>query len=216
MPKQNRPRERFLRHGPEALSDAELFAIILRTGSQNENVIEMSNRLIKEYSLNNLFDCSIKELQKIKGIGKAKAMQVLAMAELGKRYSQSNKPRKFISSAKTVFDLMNEKLKDEKQENFIVLHLNNRNYFIKEELITIGVLNASIIDAREVFKSAIRNSAARIILVHNHPSGDPHPSKEDMEVTKKLIDAGNLLGIKVLDHIIIGNNGYWSWREDNT
>lgn len=214
LPEQNRPRERFLKHGPEALSDAELFAIILRTGNKEENVIDMSNRLIKEYGLNNLYDCSLIELQKIKGIGKAKAMQILAMAELGKRYSDSKKSRRFISSAKAVFDLMHEKLKDEKQEHFIVIHLNNRNYYIKEELITKGVLDASIIDAREVFKSAIRNSASRVILVHNHPSGDPKPSEEDIEVTKKLIDAGTLLGIKVLDHVIIGNGSWWSWREN--
>jgi len=215
LPDSSRPRERFLKHGPEALSDAELFAIILRTGSPNENVIDMSNRLIKEKGLDKLFDCSLRELQEIKGIGPSKAMQILAMAELGKRYSDSKKPRRFISSAKAVFDLMHEKLKDEKQEHFIVIHLNNRNYYIKEELITKGVLDASIIDAREVFKSAIRNSASRVILVHNHPSGDPKPSKEDIEVTEKLIESGNLLGITVLDHIIIGNNNYWSWREKN-
>jgi len=110
---------------------------------------------------------------------------------------------------------MNEKLNEQKQENFIVIHLNNRNYYIKEELITKGVLDASIIDAREVFKSAIRNSASRVILVHNHPSGDPQPSKEDIEVTKKLINAGELLGISVLDHVIIGNDKFWSWRENS-
>ena len=213
LPEQNRPRERFVKYGPEALSDAELFAIILRTGSPNENVIDMSNRLIKEYGLNNLFECSLKELQKIKGIGPSKAMQILAMTELGKRYSSAKTPKKFISSAKIVFALMHKKLKEEKQEHFIAIHLNNRNYYIKEELITKGVLEASIIDAREVFKSAIRNSASRIILVHNHPSGDPKPSKEDIEVTKRLVDAGELLGIKVLDHIIIGKDNYWSWLE---
>ena len=118
LPEQNRPRERFLKQGPEALSDAELFAIILRTGSQNENVVDMSNRLIKEYGLDGLFSCSLKELQKIKGIGPSKAMQLLAMAELGKRHSQSKNPIKKISSAKDVFDLFYERLKDEKQEHF--------------------------------------------------------------------------------------------------
>ena len=111
LPEQNRPRERFLKHGPEALSDSELFAIILRTGSQNENVIDISNRLIKEYGINNLFDCSLKELQKIKGIGPGKAMQILAISELGKRYSQSKNQIKQINSAKDVFDLFHDKLK---------------------------------------------------------------------------------------------------------
>ena len=213
FPEQNRPRERFLKKGPEALSDAELFAILLRTGTVNENVIDMSNRLIKEYGLNNLFDCSLKELQEIKGIGPSKAMQILAMAELVKRFKDSQKPVRFLSSAKKVFEFMHEKLKDKKQENFIAILLNNRNHFIKDVLITKGVLDASIIDSREIFKPAIKNSAARIILVHNHPSGDPTPSKVDIEVTEKIADAGELLGIKVLDHVIIGKDKYWSWKE---
>lgn len=215
LPEQNRPRERFLKHGPETLSDAELFAILLRTGTKGENVIDMSNRLIAEYGLDKLFECSLKELQKIKGIGPSKAMQILTIAEIQKRINQSKKPQRFISSARAVFELMREKLKDEKQEHFIAIHLNNRNYFIKEELITKGILDASIIDPREVFKSSIRNSASRIILVHNHPSGDPTPSKEDKEVTEKLVEAGELLGIRVLDHVIIGKDNYWSWKKEN-
>ncbi|MFQ5531513.1 MAG: DNA repair protein RadC [Candidatus Nanoarchaeia archaeon] len=213
LPEQNRPRERFLKQGPEALSDSELFAIILRTGTLDENVVDMSNRLIAEYGLDKLFDCSLKELQKIKGIGPSKAMQILSMSELGKRYSNSKNTVKFLSSANKVFEFMKEKLSDKKQENFIAILLNNRNYFIEEVLITKGILNASIIDPREIFKPAIKNSAARIILVHNHPSGDPTPSKEDLEITEKIADAGELLGIKVLDHIIIGSDSYWSWKE---
>lgn len=213
MPEQNRPRERFLKHGAEALSDAELFAIILRTGSPQENVIDMSNRLIKEYGLDKLFDCSVKELQKIKGIGPGKAMQVLAMAELGKRYSQAKKPVEKIKQAKDVFDLFHDRLKEEKQENFIIVMLNNHNNIIGEQLISKGTLDAAIIEPREVFRSAIKNAAARIILIHNHPSGNPSPSNEDIEVTKKLIDAGKVLNIQVLDHIIIGNGTWWSWRE---
>lgn len=213
MNEDSRPRERLVKFGVENLSDAELLALILEKGTKQENVIEMSNRLINKHGLNKLSECSLKELQEINGIGFAKACQIIALFELNKRHALSEKPRKFISSAKAVFELMNEKLKDEKQENFITIHLNNRNYFIKEELITKGVLDASIIDSREVFKSAIRNSASRIILVHNHPSGDPSPSEEDQEVTEKLIDAGELLGIKVLDHVIIGNGNYWSWKE---
>ena len=213
LPEQNRPRERFLKHGPEVLSDSELFAIILRTGSPNENVIDMSNRLIKEYGLNNLFDCSLNELQKIKGIGPSKAMQLLAMAELGKRYSQSKNPIKKISCSHDVFDLFHERLKDKKQEEFYVLILNNKNNIISERLITKGILDASIIHPREIFKEAIKHSASKIILVHNHPSGDPSPSNEDLELTKKLNDAGQMVEIKVLDHIIIGNGNHWSYKE---
>ena len=214
LPDSSKPRERFLKHGPEALSDAELFAIILRTGMVGENVVDVSNRLIAEYGLDKLFDCSLKELQGIKGIGPSKAMQILAMAELGKRYNQTKSSARFFSSASKVFEFMREKLEDKKQENFIVMLLNNRNYFIDEILITKGILNASIIDPREIFKPAIKHSAARIILVHNHPSGDPSPSEEDIEVTKNIIDAGELLGIKVLDHVIIGKDSYWSWKEN--
>ena len=213
IPKDGRPRERFLKYGPETLSTAELFAIFLRTGTVGENVTDMSNRLIAEYGLDKLFECSLKELQKIKGIGPSKAMQILAMSELGKRFNQTKNEVRFLSSANKVFEFMREKLSDKKQENFIAILLNNRNYFIEEVLITKGILNASIIDPREIFKPAIKNSAARIILVHNHPSGDPMPSEEDIEVTKKIIDAGELLGIKVIDHIIIGKDNYWSWKE---
>jgi DNA repair protein RadC len=214
LPDSSRPRERFLKYGKEALSDAELFAIILRTGTINENVIDMSNRLIKEYSLEKLFDCSLKELQQIKGIGPSKSMQILAMSELGKRYSQSKNPIIKISSAKDVFDYFHERLKDEKQEYFYILILNNANNIIKEEFIPKGVLDSAIIHPREVFKPAIKHSASKIILIHNHPSGNPKPSNEDLEVTKQLIEAGKLIDIKVLDHVIIGNEEWWSWVED--
>src|SRR3989338_5218385 len=162
----------------------------------SENVIDMSNRLIKEYGLNNLFDCSVKELQKIKGIGPSKAMQLLAMAELGKRYSQSKNPIKKISRSKDVFDLFHERLKDKKQEEFYVLMLNSQNNIIGEQLVSKGILDASILHPREVFKPAIKNSASKIILVHNHPSGDPSPSSEDLEITKKLQEAGQMVDIK--------------------
>lgn len=213
LPEQNRPRERFLKYGPETLSDSELFAIILRTGSPNENVIDMSNRLIKEYGLNNLFDCSLKELQKIKGIGPSKAMQVLAMAELGKRYNQSKNPIKKIGSAKDVFDLFHEKLKDKKQEEFWVLMLSSKNNVIGEEFITRGTLDLSIAHPREIFKLAIKNSASKIILIHNHPSGDPNPSESDLELTEELFKSGEFLGIDIVDHVIIGKEIYWSWKE---
>lgn len=212
--KENRPRERLQKQGVDALSDAELLAIILQKGTKEENVIEMSNRLISKYGLDKLSECSLKELQEIKGIGFAKACQILALFEFNKRHNLAKKPQKFISSAKAVFELMYEKLKDEKQENFIAILLNNRNYFIKDELITKGVLDSSLIDAREVFKSAVRNSASRIILVHNHPSGDPKPSQEDIRITERLVEAGKLLGIPILDHIIIGDGKWWSWKEE--
>jgi DNA repair protein RadC len=214
FPKDNRPRERFLKQGPEALSDAELFAILLRTGSKGENVIDMSNRLIAEYGLDKLFDCSLKELQEIKGIGPSKAMQILTIAEIQKRINQSKNPVKKISCAEDVFNYFYERLKDEKQENFYILILNNQNNIIKEQLISKGVLDAAILHPREVFKPAIKNSASKIILVHNHPSGNPEPSPEDLDITKQLIDAGKLIDIKILDHVIIGEGKWWSWLEE--
>src|SRR3989344_5609165 len=180
IPKEGRPRERFLKLGPEALSDAELFAILLRTGSKGENVIDMSNRLIAEYGLDKLFECSLKELQEIKGIGPSKAMQILTIAELQKRANQSKNPVKKISCVRDVFNLMHERLKDKKEEHFYVLMLSTKNNLIGEPvLISKGILDSSIVHPREVFKPAIKNSASKIILVHNHPSGDPNPSQED-------------------------------------
>ena len=214
LPDSSKPRERFLKHGPEALSDAELFAIILRTGLVGENVMEMANRLISKFGLVNLFDCSLKELQEIKGIGPSKAMQLLAIAELGKRYDQEKNSIKKITCAEDVFKLFHKRLKDKKQEHFYVLMLSTKNHIIGEQLISKGILDASILHAREVFKLAIKNSTSRIILVHNHPSGDPTPSKEDLEITEKLMKVGEELGIKVLDHVIIGREEFWSWKEN--
>lgn len=217
IPQEGRPREKFLKHGPGVLSNAELFAIILRTGTIGENVVDMSNRLIAEYGLGNLFECSLKELQKIKGIGPDKGMQILAMAELGRRYSQlkntDNGTSKKISCAKEVFNYFHEKLREEKQEHFYILMLNTQNFIIGDQLISKGILDASIIHPREVFKPAIKNSSSKIILVHNHPSGNPEPSEEDLEITRRLIKVGEELGIKVLDKVIIGEKNYWSWKE---
>jgi len=214
LPDSSKPRERFLKHGPEALSDAELFAIILRTGSPNENVIEMSNRLIAEYGLDKLFDCSLKELQKIKGIGPSKAMQILAMAELGKRFKQAQKPIKKISCAEDVFNYFHERLKDKKQEEFWVLMLNTQNNIIGEHMVSKGILDKSIAHPREIFNPAIKNSASKIILIHNHPSGDPKPSEDDLGVTKKLVHAGEELGIKILDHVIVTREEFWNYKSD--
>jgi len=213
LPDSSKPRERFLKHGPEALSDAELFAIILRTGLVGENVMEMSNRLISKFGLVNLFDCSLKELQQIKGIGPNKAMQLLAMSELGKRYNQEKNAVKKITCAEDVFKLFHTRLRDKKQEHFYLVMLNNQNNIMGEQLVTMGTLDSSVIDSREIFKHVIKNSIAKVILVHNHPGGNPNPSEEDLEVTRKLIEVGDLLGIKVLDHVIIGREGFWSWKD---
>ncbi|MBI2449453.1 DNA repair protein RadC [Candidatus Pacearchaeota archaeon] len=226
LPEQNRPRERFLKHGPEALSDSELFAILLRTGTRGkknekgelvpgENVVDMSNRLIKEYGLDKLFDCSLTELQKIKGIGPAKAMQILTINEIVKRTNQAKNPIKKITCSKDVFNIYKEKLSNKKQEIFTILMLGTKNHILGEKVISIGNSDTAIADPKEILNPAIKNSASKIILIHNHPSGDPKPSIEDKRVTQEIVKAGEIVGIVVLDHIIIGKDSYWSWREKN-
>ena len=212
---ENRPRERFQKYGASALSDADLLAIILQTGTKKENVIDMSNRLISKYGIDKLSVLSLKELQEIKGIGPAKAMKIKASFEFNKRQSVSKKENRPIKSAKDVFEYLRPKLMDLDKEHFVILHLDSKNKIVKNETISVGILNASIIHPREVFKSAIKESANSIILAHNHPSGDPTPSEEDREITQKLMDAGVLLDIKVLDHVIVGDGKWWSWKEEN-
>lgn len=213
--KESRPRERFQIYGGESLSDAELLAIILRTGIRGENVIDMSNRIIKEIGLKNLYDSSIEELIEIKGIGKSKAIQILTIFELAKRSNYEKEKVETITNAKSVFNLFKDKLGDKKKEFFYTILMNTKNKIIKIDKISEGILDASIIHSREIFKSAIKSSTARIILVHNHPSGDPTPSNEDIIITKKLISVGDLIGIEVMDHVIIGKGKYWSYIEEN-
>ncbi len=209
---ENRPRERLKREGIETLSDAELLAIILQKGNREENVIDMSNRLITTYSINKLSECSLQELQEIKGIGEAKAMQIQAIFELQKR-TQTDRTKTKIKSAKDVYEYCKPKIGDKLKEYFIILLLDTKNKIIKDETISIGTLNSSIIHPREVFKSAIKESANSIIIVHNHPSGDPEPSQEDIKITNILFKAGELLSIKVLDHVIIGKNEWYSFND---
>ena len=211
--KENRPRERFLKNGAMSLSDAELLAVVLQKGSKKENVVDMSNRLLSKYGIDKLCDLSLKELQEIDGIGPAKSMQIKALFEFNKRHNLSKQNGKEIKSAKDVYNYASQRLNSNDKEHFMILHLDSKNRIIKDEVISIGTLNASIIHPREIFKSAIRESANSIILVHNHPSGDSNPSTEDEQVTEKLFQAGELLSIKVLDHVIIGKDNYHSFKE---
>lgn len=216
MPEENRPRERFQKKGADALSDAELLAIILQKGSINENVVDMSNRLLAKYAISKLSELSLKELQEIKGIGPAKAMQIKAIFELTKRHNLSKRNGESIKSAQDVFEYSLSRLPAENKEFFMVLHLDSKNKVIKDEVVSVGTLNESVIHPREIFKSAIKESANSVILVHNHPSGDPTPSKDDLEITEKLFAAGDLLNIKVLDHVIVGRETYWSFKENHS
>lgn len=205
----NRPRERFKLFGADNLSDAELLALILQKGSKGENVVDMSNRLLSSYS--DLSKLSIKELSSNKGIGDAKAMQIIALFEFSKRHSFSRVSR-IIKSPKDVYEYA-KRLSELDKENFMVIMLDTKNNIIKDEVVSVGTLNSAIVHPREIFKSAIKESANSVILVHNHPSGDPSPSLEDLEITQRLFEVGELIGIKVLDHVIVCAEGrYWNWK----
>lgn len=201
-----------MKQGVEVLSDAELLAVILKIGTKEENVIDMCHRLISMYGLERLTTCSLPELQKIKGIGNAKACQIVAALELGRRSSAHKNENGKIEKAKDVYDYFFPKIGHLQQEQFRILMLDTKNKILKEEIISMGLLDASLVHPREVFKSAIKESAQAVIVVHNHPSGDPLPSSEDEEVTQKLRKAGEILGINVLDHVIIGKE-YYSFKE---
>ena len=210
---ENRPRERFLRSGVSALSSAELMALILKTGTKKHNIIETCQEMLSRYGLEKLADLSLAELQKINGIGPAKAMQIKAVFELHRRMHFRRNTNKKIRSARDVFDYMQGRLPDEMREHLFLLNLNTKNQIIRHEIISVGTLNASLIHPREIFKEAIRESAHAIIVVHNHPSGDVEASNADKQVTAVLKKAGSLLQIELLDHVIIGRESYFSFRE---
>lgn len=211
-----RPRERGIQVGVGHLTDQELIAILLRNGYENHSVMEVSSTLLGCFkTLKNIASQSVEELCQIKGIGKAKAVTLLAALELGKRcllFEEQLAP--VISSSKKAALVFERELMGLKKEHFLVIQLTTKNHILNVETISIGSLNASIVHPREVFKGAVKNSAATIVLGHNHPSGDPNPSEEDCDVTQRIIESGKLLGIDVIDHIIIGNNSYFSFKEE--
>ncbi|MED3832074.1 RadC family protein [Peribacillus frigoritolerans] len=214
-PKEERPRERFLQDGPQSLSNQELLALLLRTGSREESVLQLSGRLINSFKgLRLLKEASVEELTVIKGIGEAKAIQILASVELGRRINNLNdQDRYVIRSPEDGANYCMEDMRFLSQEHFVCLYLNTKNQVLQKTTVFIGSLNASIVHPREVFKEAFKRSAASIICLHNHPSGDPSPSREDIEVTKRLVECGKIIGIEVLDHIIIGEHKYVSLKE---
>jgi DNA repair protein RadC len=215
MPEDERPRERLLKYGPEALSNAELLAIILRTGTQKENIVNLCSRIFSEYSIKQLSQAKISKLTKIHGIGNAKAAQIAAVFELARKLEGfTDEPRRKIRSPADVYSLLYPKMREQKRERLVALLLDTKNQVLREEVISIGSLNANIVHPREVFKAALIESCASVILSHNHPSGDPTPSREDIAVTEKLIEGGKLLGIDVLDHVVIGEGRYVSLKDE--
>ena len=215
LPNNERPREKLAKCGVKNLSNSELLAIILRTGSKEENILELSNKIFGKYNLRQLSKLSLNQIQKEKGIGFAKACQILACFEFGKRLNSFNEEEKpIIKRAKDVAKLFLSEMGNLDKENFKGVFLDTRNKILRHETIFIGTLNESIIHPRDIFKIALEENAASVIFLHNHPSGNLEPSEEDIKTTKELIEAGNLLGINVLDHLIIGKNKYLSMQEE--
>ncbi|MCI1590362.1 RadC family protein [Heyndrickxia oleronia] len=214
-PAGERPRERLVKHGARSLSNQELLAILLRTGTKDESVIQMANRVLQAFDgLRLLKEASLEEIMKIKGIGFAKAVQILATIEIGRRIGNlTYNDRYIIRSPEDAANYVMNDMRFLSQEHFVCLYLSTKNQVIHQQTIFIGSLNASIVHPREVFKEAFRRSAASIICIHNHPSGDPGPSREDIEVTKRLVECGKIIGIEILDHLIIGDKKFVSLKE---
>jgi DNA repair protein RadC len=215
FPQDERPRERFVQNGPQSLSNHELIAILLRTGTKDESVLQLSNRLLTNFEgLRMLKAATLEEMMEIKGIGQAKAIQILAAVEIGRRIANlKNEDRYVIRSPEDGANYVMNDMRFLSQEHFVCLYLNTKNQVLHKQTIFIGSLNASIVHPREVYREALKRSAASIIALHNHPSGDPNPSKEDIEVTKRLVECGKLIGIELLDHLIIGENKFVSLKE---
>ena len=214
LPNEERPRERLIKFGEQALSAQELLQVILGRGVAGESVAAMAQKLLTQFgSLHKIAEASIEELSSIKGIGLAKATQLKAVFEIGRRLSTQTPAYKSkeLTDPKKVYRLIKSKLKDYHKEHFYIIALNSRNHSIAE--VSVGSLNASIVHPREVFAEAIKNKAASVIFAHNHPSGDPEPSEEDLVITKRLTEAGKILGIEIVDHIIAGKSGYFSFKE---
>jgi DNA (cytosine-5)-methyltransferase 1 len=209
IPKFDRPREKFLEKGPDALTDSELLAILLGSGIKGTNVKVLSQNILKKFG-DSFLNASVDDLMQISGIGQAKALQISSALALTRRiFDKQNALDNLILSAQDAIALVSD-LKDKKQEHLVCLYLNARNALLKKEIVSIGTLDKSIIHPREIFAPGLEMHAAAVILVHNHPSGDPSPSEQDKQVAKRIIEAGQLMGINVIDFLIIAKNGVHS------
>ena len=215
LPKPERPRERLKQFGPEALSAQELLALIIGRVVSKKSVMTIAQELLIKFgNIKAISEATLEELSQIKGIGFAKAAQIKACFELGKRKDLEPEQKDFdIKDPQSVVKAIRASIKDKAKEHFKLILLNARNKIIGITTVSIGSLNASIVHPREVFKDAIAHNAYSVVLAHNHPSGDPEPSEDDLTMTRRLIEAGKILGIEVLDHIIITKNGYFSFKD---
>lgn len=213
LPKVERPREKLMQYGPERLSNSELLAILLRSGKKGENVVDFSGKILRKFGTKELPNLTFDDLRNYPGLGPAKACEIVACFELGKRVLKDKKAQIYLEPKEVWKELKD--IRNYKKEHFVIFYLDSRNQEIKREIISVGSLNANLVHPREVFEPAVRNLVAQVILAHNHPSGDPEPSEDDLEITKRLVEAGKILGIEVVDHVIVVNNGFLSFKEKN-
>lgn len=218
LPLNERPREKLVNQGPQSLSNAELLAILIQTGNRKDSALTLGQRVLEMMrdGIHELCNTTVQELCQIRGIGPSKAVQVLAAVELARRINMDHYlVKERVLSPEDVYAFIGQDMKHLKKEIFRVVFLNTKNGLIDYEDISMGSLNSSIVHPREVFNRAVKKSAAGVILMHNHPSGNPKPSGEDISITRRLVKAGELLGINVLDHVIIGMGRYCSMKEEN-
>jgi len=215
-PEGDRPREKLLRHGAGVLSDAELLAILLRSGGRGASAVDHGRAIIEAFGdFRQLGAAGVGDLCTVKGLGPAKAAQILAAIEIAKRYGECEfKPGEPLRGSADVYAHYRERLASERREHFYAVLLDNKHRKIKDVAVSHGSLTASIVHPRDVFAPVVREAAAAVIFVHNHPSGDPTPSKEDIEITRRLREVGELMGVRVLDHIVVGKGRYVSFVDD--
>jgi len=213
LPKVERPRERLISKGPENLKDEELLAILLRTGREGKNVLELAKQILRKYSKKRLLKLKYEDLIKIKGINSAKACTILAAIELVKRALEIGEET--LPVIRLTKDVIAQAvyMRDKTREHLMAIYLNARNEMIFKKPMFVGTLNANLVHPREIFAEALHQNAASVILVHNHPSGDAEPSQDDLEITKRILEAGKIMGIDVLDHVIITKNKVFSFKE---
>lgn len=212
LPEEEKPREKLKKHGPAALKNYELMAVILGKGTRKEGVLELSQRIMSQYGNQAIFsDGDVEKIEKVLGLSPVQACQVIAAFELGKRLF-GRQTEVFLRSPEEVFEYTRDMMRLQK-EHLRGLYLDTRNKLVRDEMVTIGTLNASLAHPREIFHPAVETHAAAIILVHNHPSGDPLPSKDDIQLTKQIYEASKIMDIEVLDHVIIGNDKYCSLKD---
>lgn len=212
-----RLRDRFLQSGLDGFLNYEIVELLLTLGTPRKDCKQMAKEAIKKFKgLRAALDASLDELQQIKGIGSSNAFGIKLFQAISEKYAREKMPKKIsLTSPQAVVNYLKEKIGREKKEHFIILSLDGRNNLIRENIVSVGTLNANLVHPREVFKEAIDARAVSIIIVHNHPSGDPEPSEDDLEITKRLVEAGKILGIEVVDHIIITKTGFISFKDKN-